>query len=77
MPRWNGWPNPEHGRWNIERLRDGWRYSKQRDDSRKIHDCLVSWGDLPDDIRWYDRDEVRAFPEILARAALEVQRRGC
>jgi hypothetical protein len=64
----------EHGRWNVERLRDGWRYGRQRDDSRKIHDCLVSWEDLPDDIRRYDRDAVRAFPEILAKAGLEVWR---
>jgi ppGpp synthetase/RelA/SpoT-type nucleotidyltranferase len=64
----------EHGRWNIERLRDGWRYGKTRDDSHKVHDCLVSWADLPDDIRRYDRDAVRAFPEILAKAGLEVNR---
>ena len=64
----------EHGRWNIERLRDSWRYSKTRDDSRKIHDCLVAWEDLPEDIKRYDRDAVRAFPEILARAGLEISR---
>jgi hypothetical protein len=65
----------EHGRWNVERLRDGWRSGKPRDDARKIHDCLISWKDLPDDIRRYDRDAVRAFPEILAKAGLEVRRR--
>ena len=64
----------EHGRWNIERLRDGWRYGRTRDDTRKIHDCLVAWKDLPDDMRRYDRDAVRAFPEILAKAGLEVRR---
>jgi ppGpp synthetase/RelA/SpoT-type nucleotidyltranferase len=64
----------EHGRWNIERLRDGWRYGRQRDDSRKTHDCLASWHDLPDDIKRYDREAVRAFPEILAKAGLEVRR---
>jgi ppGpp synthetase/RelA/SpoT-type nucleotidyltranferase len=65
----------EHGRWNVERLRDGWRYGRPRDDSRKIHDCLVSWEELPDDIKRYDRDAVRGFPEILAKAGLEVTRR--
>jgi hypothetical protein len=66
----------EHGRWNVERLRDGWRYGKQRDDAGKIHDCLVSWQELPDDIKRYDRDAVRAFPEILAKAGLELRRRS-
>jgi len=64
----------EHGRWNVERLRDGWRYGKTRDDSRKIHDCLVPWTALPDEIKKYDRNAVRAFPEILAKAKLEVRR---
>ena len=64
----------EHGRWNVERLRDGWRSGKTRDDSHKIHDCLVPWAELPDDIKRYDRDAVRAFPEILAKAGLEVRR---
>ncbi|WP_374692494.1 RyR domain-containing protein [Accumulibacter sp.] len=63
----------EHGRWNLERLRDGWRFGP-RNDARKRHDCLVPWSELPDDIREYDRIGVRAFPEILARAGLEVYR---
>jgi hypothetical protein len=65
----------EHGRWNIERLRDGWRYGKVRDDSKKIHNYLVPWSQLPEEIKNYDREAVRAFPEILAQAGLEVFRR--
>jgi ppGpp synthetase/RelA/SpoT-type nucleotidyltranferase len=65
----------EHGRWNVERLRDGWRYGKTRDDSRKIHNFLVPWAELPDHIKAYDRKAVRAFPATLAKAGLEVRRR--
>jgi hypothetical protein len=64
----------EHGRWNIERLRDGWRFGKQRDDARKMHDCMVSWEELPEEIRQYDREAVRAFPEVLAKVGLEIVR---
>jgi ppGpp synthetase/RelA/SpoT-type nucleotidyltranferase len=64
----------EHGRWNIERLKDGWRPGKKRDDSNKIHNCLVPWEELPEDVKKYDRNAVRAFPEILAKAGLEVYR---
>jgi len=64
----------EHGRWNIERLRDGWRFGRLRDDDRKLHDCLVSWENLPESIRQYDRNAVRAFPGILAKAGLEIVR---
>jgi ppGpp synthetase/RelA/SpoT-type nucleotidyltranferase len=67
----------EHGRWNIERLREGWRPGKVRDDEKRIHNCLVAWSDdkvLTEEIKNYDRDAVRAFPEILAKAGLEVFR---
>ena len=68
----------EHGRWNIERLHDGWRYGKTKDEDRKLNPCLVRWTDLPDGengVKKYDRNAVRAFPEILAKAGLEVFRR--
>ncbi|MCM8595657.1 RyR domain-containing protein [Accumulibacter sp.] len=63
----------EHGRWNVERLRNDWRFGP-RNDARKRHDCLVPWSELPERIKEYDRIGVRAFPEILARAGIEVYR---
>ncbi len=65
----------EHGRWNVERLRDGWRYGTPRDDANKIHDCLVPWRRLPDRVKKYDRESVCALPEILAQAGLQVYRK--
>ncbi len=66
----------EHGRWNVERLRDGWRPGP-RDDARKRHPCLVPWSDgraLTEEIKAYDRNAVRLFPSHLARVGLEVAR---
>lgn len=62
----------EHGRWNVERLREGWRPGK-RDDTKKIHDCLVPWEDLPDDIKDYDRDSVKSWPELLGKVGIKIQ----
>jgi len=64
----------EHGRWNIDRLRGGWRFGP-RDDQRQFHNCLVPWAELPENIKEYDRKAVRKFPEILAKAGLEVYRK--
>lgn len=64
----------EHGRWNVERVRDGWRQGNLRDNAKKIHDCIVPWNNLPEDIKHYDRAAVRQFPTILAKAGLEVSR---
>ena len=66
----------EHGRWNIERLSDGWRYGP-RDDAKKLHNCLTAWDKLsdgPDGVKRFDRIAVAAFPEILAKAGFEVYR---
>ena len=63
----------EHGRWNVDRLRDQWRPGP-RDNAKKRHDCLVPWAELPDNIKQYDRDAVANFPTILAKAGLEVYR---
>ena len=64
----------EHGRWNIERLRDEWRYSPKKDEALKRHNCIVPWGELPEDIKHYDRDAVRLFPTVLAKAGFEIFR---
>jgi hypothetical protein len=65
----------EHGRWNIERLREGWRFGLVRDNAKKFHDGLVAWSKLAENIREYDRNSVRAFPGILAKAGLEIFRK--
>jgi len=66
----------EHGRWNVERLRDGWRYGPH-DDAKKHHNCLVPWSALSDGesgVKKFDRESVRKFPAVLAQAGLEVYR---
>jgi ppGpp synthetase/RelA/SpoT-type nucleotidyltranferase len=68
----------EHGRWVVERLRDGWRWGP-RDDANKLHNCLVGWEDPtltdgPDGVKRYDREAVCAYPDILATAGLAIFR---
>lgn len=68
----------EHGRWNVERLRNGWRHGAVRDDARKLHPCLVPWTNekvLTREFKDHDRNAVRKFPEILAKAGLKVVRK--
>jgi ppGpp synthetase/RelA/SpoT-type nucleotidyltranferase len=64
----------EHGRWNVERLRAGWRWAEQRDPSRQQSPYLVAWPDVPDEVREYDREAVRAIPDLLAEVGLSIRR---
>ncbi|MEW6366037.1 MAG: RyR domain-containing protein [Acidobacteriota bacterium] len=64
----------EHGRWNAERLLDGWSWAPDRDPLKKTSPYLVAWADLPEDVREWDRATVRKIPEFLANIGYEVRR---
>jgi len=64
----------EHGRWIVERLRDGWRYGPTRDHAKKLSPYLVAWRDVPDKVKEWDLETVRSLPSVLADSGLEVFR---
>lgn len=65
----------EHARWVAERVAAGWTAGPTTDVADKITPYLVSWDDLADEIREYDREAVRAIPEVVRAAGLSVYRR--
>jgi len=65
----------EHERWCRERLAEGWTAGPDRDDRRKVTPYLVAWDELAEDVKDYDRNAVRALPEVLAFAGYEIVRR--
>jgi hypothetical protein len=69
------WGEREHERWNLERLRAGWSWAPERDPEAKRTPDLVGWPELPDEVREYDRETVRAIPDHLSAAGLAVASR--
>jgi hypothetical protein len=65
----------EHDRWVAERRKGGWTSGDQRDVRHRVTRYLVGWQGLPEEVREYDREAVRAIPELLAGVGLEVRRR--
>jgi hypothetical protein len=57
-----------------ERIAKGWRYGHVRDYDRKLHPDLVDWEYVPEASRDKDRSAVRAIPEDLAAAGLQIVR---
>lgn len=55
----------EHGRWNAERLADGWR-AGQRQTEHRTTPNLRAWAELDDGVRDYDREAVSDLPAALA-----------
>ena len=44
----------EHGRWNAEKVTTGWCYHAKRDNDKLLHNCIVAWDMLTDEIKAYD-----------------------
>ena len=64
----------EHGRWNVERIRSGWRLG-DRDPDKKISPYLRPWAELkgfPKDPQNWDREYVSNWPKDFKEAGFEV-----
>lgn len=65
----------EHARWNVERLLDGWKWGEKKDVVKKINPYLVSWSELSEGVKEWDRETVRKIPDFLAKAGIEIIRK--
>lgn len=55
----------EHDRWMAQKKAQGWVYGEIRDDSKKIHNCLVPYAKLPKYEKDKDRRNVRNMIPFL------------
>lgn len=62
----------EHDGWMAQRLRNGWRHGTPRDDPKKIHNLLIPYADLPAKEKDKDRNSVRHFPDMVAKAGYRI-----
>jgi ppGpp synthetase/RelA/SpoT-type nucleotidyltranferase len=66
----------EHGRFNAERIRDGWRHQPgDKDTVKKTSPYLIPWSELDPAIADYDRNAVREYPMVLRTADLGIFKR--
>jgi hypothetical protein len=63
----------EHARWCAERVLGGWTPGP-RDVLKRMTPYLVPWFELAEDIKEYDREFVRAIPEVLGEVGESVYR---
>ena len=64
----------EHDRWCDDLRREGWRWGRWKDSSRREHPGLVPWSELSEDERDKDREPVRELPRMLTLVGFEIQR---
>jgi len=58
----------EHRRWMAEKILAGWRYGEQRDNARKRHPSLKSYGQLSEAEKQKDRDTIQTVSAIHTEA---------
>ena len=65
----------EHERWMEERTKDGWKYAEvERNVQQKTNPYLVSYEQLPEQIKELNRNTVRELPRFLARCGYQIYR---
>lgn len=62
----------EHGRWNVERLRKGWRWGPEKDIPKKVSPYIIPWDSLSDTVKGYDLKTVAEIPTNLAKLGIEL-----
>jgi len=55
----------EHNRWNAYHFLNGWKFSKEIVKEKKLHNCLVNYNELSEDIKDYDREMVSNIEKII------------
>ena len=64
----------EHDDWVEGKLRFGWKYAPERDDEKRLHDCLLPWTELPEHQREKDRAAARNVIKLTRLAGMKVIR---
>ncbi len=57
----------EHRSWEIDRRLDGWHPGTSRDNHARTHPALISYKDLSEEVKDFDRDLIRAIAQYLLR----------
>ena len=61
-----------HDVWAAGRIAEGWKYGKERDDERKEHPFLVSYNELPESEKEFDRNTAMETLKVIGLLGFEI-----
>ena len=64
-----------HDVWAQNRINEGWTYGSQRDDELKQTPCLVSYEDLPEEEKDYDRNTALSTLKLIYKLGFEIKKK--
>lgn len=65
-----------HNVWAAARLAEGWKYGKERNDNLKLHPCLLSYEELPESEKEYDRTTALSTLKLIVKLGFEIKKKN-
>ena len=64
-----------HEVWAQQRITEGWQYGVERNDKKKLHPCLVPYGELSENEKEYDRRTAMESIRFIMQCGYEINRK--
>lgn len=63
-----------HEVWAEGRMEDGWTYGEERNDELKTHPCLISYEQLPEEEKDYDRHTSQETLRLILKLGFRISK---
>ncbi len=63
-----------HEVWAKNRMNQGWKYGKERNDSLKLHPCFVPYEKLPEIEKEYDRNTATETLKLIKKMGFKISK---
>lgn len=61
-----------HEVWSAGRMKDGWTYGDERNDTEKKHPCLVPYEELSEEEKAYDRNTSQETLKLIIKLGFKI-----
>jgi hypothetical protein len=62
----------EHTGWLRFREQNNWKYAEERNDDKRLHNCMVEWEQLTEKDKDKDRDAIKNYQAVLKNAGFVI-----
>lgn len=63
-----------HEVWAKARMEQGWKWGAERNDSDKLHPCLVPYADLPESEKTFDRNTAMETLRLILALGFKISK---
>lgn len=63
-----------HDVWAVGRIKEGWSYGEEKDNAKKTTPCMVSYSELPESEKDYDRKLVTETIKLILKFGYKIEK---